>query len=427
MTSWIFFGLYRFFLIPTAIFLLKIFRPFLGEKLKLMIEERNTPTWPEAQASPIWIHASSGEIEYAKPLIREIKNQWPQRPILMTYFSPSAKKLIERVEGLDLIVPLPWDHRQDMKRFIQHFHPEILFIARTDVWSECVYQAKQKDIPAILFSATLTENSSRIGFFTKYLTQFALDQLTEIHCVSEDDANQIRMLDVKTPIEVTGDTRYDQVLWRLENPHATRDIFKPTTHPILVAGSTWPQDEKELLPTLPKFTSQGGKVILAPHEVSESHITSLEKQLTELNLKFCRYSNSSDWSDKNVLILDQVGVLAEVYAWGDFAFVGGSFKDRVHSVMEPLAAGLPVLVGPHHSNNREALYFQNIVISKSQNDIIFGVQSVANSDEISDQLERLSKTLKRTPEMHKTLQNKIQSLTGATAKIVRKLSLLKKE
>ena len=128
--------------------------------------------------------------------------------------------------------------------------------------------------------------------------------------------------------------------------------------PVLVAGSTWPEDERHLLAAVKE--APDWKVLLAPHETTPAHLEGLERAMQENGLSFQRFSRGGSWTNQ-VLLVDHVGLLAELYSWGDLAFVGGSFKKQVHSVMEPLAAGLRVLVGPHHLNNREALSFREVL------------------------------------------------------------------
>ena len=419
MISWLVFFLYRYLLLPTALFILKISHPFLPAKIKEMWTDRQNLNWPELPARPIWIHASSGEIEYAKSVIRAIKEKWPQRMILVTYFSPSAKKLIKSITGVDAVIPLPWDHRFLVKKFLTHFRPEFFLISRTDAWPEFAYQTHKLKIPSILFSATFATESRRQGFFSTPLTRFTFNHLTQIDCVSEEDIQEIAKIKSHTSTSVTGDTRYDQVLWRVLNPLDHRQELKPSTSPIWVIGSSWPQDEKVLFPAFLGFIQSGGKIILAPHEVDSERIQKICLQLSSLGLSWTLYSKAKEWLSENILIIDQVGRLQEIYTWGDFAFVGGSFKDKVHSVMEPLAAGLPVLVGPFHANNREALHFQNIQIQG-----VSVVTSVGNSEDLIQTLKVFEKQIHHWPNLRKNLRLKLQEKAGATKKLLGQIESL---
>ncbi len=431
LTSWIFFALYRYFLIPMTVFFLKISRPLLPNKLKVMIEERLNFHWPELPSRPIWIHAASGEIEYAKPVIRALKERWPQRMILITYYSPSAKKLIKSMPGIDAVVPLPWDERHLVKKFLDHFRPEILLIARTDVWPEFAYECRRRGISSLLFSATLATQSSRNGLLSSPLTRFAFNQLSAVNCVSEEDIEEIAKIGSIVPCHNSGDTRYDQVRWRIQNPAPIKPLNLASSEvpapPTLVIGSSWPQDEEVLLPVLPEFIKNGGRVVIAPHEVDSAHLNVIQKKLQSLGVKSILYSSSETWNSNEVLLIDQIGHLQEVYTWGDLAFVGGSFKSKVHSVMEPLAAGLPTLVGPFHLNNREALHFQNSFIktNESVNKYSFSLVSIIrDQQELSWHLERLLKNQLIWPKLKLRIGQKISEKSGATELLLGQIGAL---
>jgi len=404
-----FFALYRFVFIPMAFVTLQILRPLLPIKIRTMIDDRRQKNFQHLQSRPFWIHASSGEIEYAKSVIRGLKEKFPQVPILVTYFSPSAKKLIQKFEGVDLALPLPWDTRAEVSRFLQFYRPRALLIARTDVWPEMAYQTRQQKIPSLLFAATLADKSSRKNIFSAPLSRFSFHCLDEIFCVSEADMENFENLGVKTSLKMAGDTRFDQVLYRLRNPQALPENLRlPTASPIFIIGSSWPQDEAVIFPTLKTWCALGGKVILASHEVGPERIKNLEHQLRSLGL-----------THENVLLVDQIGFLQELYALaaktpGSLAFVGGSFKDKVHSVMEPLACGLPVVVGPYHENNREALQFQHVALATD----FFAVTVVTNSEELS-RAQNLSLS---HPEISLLLQKKVQSFSGATQAVLQWVS-----
>lgn len=406
------FAIYRFLLIPIAFFLMQILKPILPSKIKTMIEDRKQKNLQHLIARPFWIHASSGEIEYAKSVIRGLKEHFPQVPIMVTYFSPSAKKLIQKFEGVDLALPLPWDTRFETAKFLRFYKPRALLIARTDVWPEMAYQTRQQKIPSLLFAATLAEKSSRNNIFSAPLTRFAFHCLDEIFCVSEADYDNFENLGVKTPLKVAGDTRFDQVIYRLKNPNPLPPALHPkTSAPTLAIGSSWPQDEEVIFPTLKAWCAKGRKVILASHEVKPERIENIARQLQSLKLTYTTSSTTTGWDSEDVLLVDQIGILQELYALaaehsGSMAFVGGSFKDKVHSVMEPLAAGLPVVVGPYHLNNREALQFQNITLANE----LFAVNTVANSEELS----RVENLVSSHSETGAILRRKVESYSGAT-------------
>ncbi|KHD88167.1 MAG: hypothetical protein OM95_10380 [Bdellovibrio sp. ArHS] len=417
------FYFYKFILVPLAFLLLQLFRPFLKGKLREMIEDKNhgfykiKKTGSEqdiAQARPFWIHAASGEIEYARPVIRELKKQHPHTPILVTYSSPSAKKILESLHDVDVWAALPWDLDFVLARFVEKWNPRVLLFSRTDVWPVLVSVVKKKNIPAALFSATFADNSSRLKGMTRYLTRYTLNHLAEIHCVSAEDIQNLDDLGIEVPVVASGDTRFDQVFHRLENPKILKGDLIPSPEDfIFIAGSTWAEDEAVLLPALAQLKNVHIRVIIAPHETTPAHLHALEKQMTDLGLDFVRYSTTTTWPAGSILIIDQVGILAELYTWADIAFIGGSFKKQVHSVMEALAAGLPVMVGPQHRNNREALYYQKKNFSSGMI-----VQVVHSSADMVVLLQRMKKQQAQIPHIKEEIRAEIGKNRNSTLRVL---------
>jgi 3-deoxy-D-manno-octulosonic-acid transferase len=182
---------------------------------------------------------------------------------------------------------------------------------------------------------------------------------------------------------------------------------------VLIAGSTWPEDEAILVPALAKMKREGLKIIIAPHETTPAHLEKLEKQFTEAGLPFVLYSKSTEWPTGSILLIDQIGILAELYTWADIAFIGGSFKKQVHSVMEALAAGLPVMVGPYHQNNREALFYQKKNFSSGMI-----VQVVHTSEDIMVLVDRMKKKVLAFPQIKEEIRGEIGKNKNSTQRVL---------
>lgn len=394
------FSLYRYCLYPIGILLVKVLAIFKSGKLREMVRGKSKEEFFKSQSDlfkngqdPIWIHAASGEIEYARPLIREIKKDHPEIPILVTYSSPSAKKILASIPEIDAWGAMPWDTPWACHKFLLRWRPRICLWSRTDVWPEMSYQLRKFQIPSVLFAATFAKNSTRLNGIGKGISLFSLANLQMIFCVDKEDeknlltvSNDNRSNANPFPTVVMGDTRFDQVMHRLANPKKLNEKLRPQKT-CLVLGSTWPEDEAVLISGLAKLLSlKKHQVILAPHELHEKHLRELKQNLDRNGISYQSYTDQTkNTFAADVLLVDQVGILAELYTWGDIAFVGGSFKKLVHSVMEPLAAGLHVFVGPHFQNNREALLF-----SELRFDDHAVVQVVHNSTELVSAITSLT-------------------------------------
>ncbi len=404
--------LYRLFYTPTlvTIFLFRAINSKISKGFQIRKKQNGVAPWlcfPK-ESKPVWFHCASGEFEYAKPVIRQLKTEHPNCKILVTFFSPSVENSLKNFPEVDFYCPTPWDTFQHWQAFIQHHKPKALLIARTDLWPMMLLAAKSAKIPSLLFSKTV---NSRKGLLQKVVARSLLDLLDTIFCVSEVDRQLLISQGLpQHKIFNAGDTRYDQCFHRLQTPRQLKPL-KNFYRPTLVAGSTWPKDEATLLPVIAKQITSIS-FIVAPHEPSQRHLLRLESSLQKLGISFCRYSAVNQWNPEQVLIIDQVGILAELYSWGSFAFVGGSMDRSVHSVMEPLAQGLLTFIGPKHSNSREALLFQEESIDGLQ-----PVQAINNSDQLDEKLGLAGRDW--TSQNKGKLQMALQSKRGASKIVLR--------
>lgn len=307
----------------------------------------------------VLIHAASGEVEYAKPLIRELKKQ--NKKLIITYTSPSFLKLISSDMSDLNIQPLPFDLPLLTKWWLKKLNIKVIYYSRTDVWPWMACSAQELKIPQSLFSATFSQRIQSQNFLKDLYHKITLNYLDTIHVVSSQDSDYLKSLNLSSHILVSGDTRYDQVQFRKHSPATHIEILKKhlSKKNWMTLGSTWPEDEAALLPTLPELL-QTRSLILAPHDIHQDHMNNLHNQLS----KFARVVRLSELlqptfnsSDFDILLVDKVGYLFSLYSFSQISFIGGSFKKNVHSVMEALCWGNVVLVGPYYHNNREAIEF----------------------------------------------------------------------
>jgi 3-deoxy-D-manno-octulosonic-acid transferase len=356
----IFISIYRLFIAPLLVILTITIGAWIVPKIRLGLKlRRQKRDWPTFAKKPVWIHASSGEFEYAKPFIGELKKRHPDLPVVVTYFSPTYANAIATFKQVDFSLPLPLDLPGPTREFLKRLNPSAGFIARTDLWPELLHQASLLKIPVTLFSATKTKTPT---FLTKIFTRWLYSYLHAIYCVTLDDEKHIREIGLNKTVLAIGDTRFDQVIERLNFPRPLNDFLKPERSKTVIVGSSWPEDETVIFGALSEDLKNGQvQLILAPHEPTPGHLDAIEKKLKAERIPYAFYSKAATFSS-GILIVDQVGILAELYQWAAVAVVGGSFKKSVHSVMEPLAAGCATSVGPFHQNNREAIEFKSLII-----------------------------------------------------------------
>ncbi len=398
---------YRLFLFFVEL-LVSLFRPFLNEKLQYFINNngkifKNS----NSSASPIWIHASSGEIEYAIPVIEELTKLYPHIPLLVTHSSLSSRKSLDQLPvAMTGVIPL--DSYFSVAKFLTQINPRAFLISRTELWPELTHQLHQRQIPSYLFSATFAPGSKKLNLFSRLLLSKTLVQLKKIFVVSSQDQENAEKLFSQLQVLPLGDTRYDRVATRLAQPSP---LSLPDHKKILVLGSLWEEDEKKFLPILPELKNRGWKIIWTPHEIHPHSIPTLETQFQNLGLKSQLLSQKPKadlWENTDILVVDQMGLLAHLYRMARISFVGGSFRKQVHSVMEPLGAYSPVVVGPFYLNNREAIEFEKL-----------GPVKVAqNSLDLLHQIELLDST---HDQMITLLKAEIFKRRGATSRFIHEL------
>ncbi|HUL48610.1 MAG TPA: glycosyltransferase N-terminal domain-containing protein [Gemmatimonadales bacterium] len=329
--------------------------------------------WVQASRDPkrplVWVHAPSvGEGLQAKPVLETLRATQPSWQLVFTFFSPSAERLA-RTLPVDLSDYLPFDRPRDVRAVLDALKPTALIYSKLDVWPELTLNAARRGVRLALISATVAPNSSRLRWPTRQWSFGAYNALDKVGAISEDDAGRLEHLGARhDAIQVTGDTRYDSVAERAERFDRNREPFARLGMAAaggftIVAGSTWPADEAVVLGAFADFLVQvpAARLILAPHEPNPDHLAGIAQRAQSLGLpRPVRLSQLEYTGTSPLIVVDRVGVLADLYALGDVAFVGGGFhRAGLHSVLEPAVFGVPTTFGPHWESSRDAHVLQD--------------------------------------------------------------------
>lgn len=311
----------------------------------------------------VWFHAPSvGEGLQARAVVDAFRARRPDAQVVYTFFSPSAASFARTVRA-EFADYLPLDLPADVNRALDALRPSVIAFSKTDVWPVLTREAKARGVRLAMLSGTLPAASSRLRGPARALLAPAYRRLDAVAAISADDATRFGALDV--PAErrtVMGDARFDQVCARA----AAADRESPMLRPFagfdgvtLVAGSTWRADEERLIPALARLHSADHplRLILVPHEPTPAHLARSTELLADAG--FARVQRLSEVeagaAPGGTVLVDRVGVLGDLYALADVAYVGGGWGTAgLHSVLEPAAFGVPVLFGPRHANAREA-------------------------------------------------------------------------
>lgn len=336
----------------------------------------------DADRPLLWLHAPSvGEGLQARVIIDLARAHRPDVQLAYTFYSPSAEAFA-RALPVDFSDYLPFDTTGDAQAVLDALRPTALVFSKLDVWPVLVSEASRRGVRLGMVSGTVSDASSRDGFFASALLEESYARLDRIGAASEADADRIIQLGaVPDRVSITGDTRYDQVWGRAKSVNRESALLAPlaSNRPTLVAGSTWPADEAVLLPAwiAVRRDLPDARLVIAPHEPTDEHLRPVETWAREAGITLARLG-AEGAASADVVLVNRTGVLGELYALASVAFVGGGFHGAgLHSVLEPAAFGVPVAFGPRHSNSRDA-----VVLHRSR-----GGDSVATVDETIEVLQ----------------------------------------
>ncbi len=289
----------------------------------------------------IWFHcASLGEFEQARPVIEEIKKHKKEQKIVITFFSPSGYEIRKDYELADAVYYLPPDTRANANHFIETVQPSRAIFVKYEVWHHFFQTIKSNNIPLYLISATFRKDQIYFKWHGGFMknTLNLVDQIFTQNQASTDLLTAHGFKNVTT----AGDTRFDRVLAQASKSNSNDLIEKFKGDSILIiAGSSWPLEENLLAASFPQLP-KSVKLLIAPHDVSVTHINDIEKKFDGA----IRYSTGKH--DGRVMILDSIGQLASAYSYGDIAMVGGGFTNALHNILEPATFGIPVIYGNNH-------------------------------------------------------------------------------
>lgn len=338
-------------------FLLKIIALF-NKKIKLFVEGREhvfNKLVKEIHKGDqvIWFHtASLGEFEQGLPVIEQTKKEFPQHKILVTFFSPSGYEVKKNTKSAHLITYLPLDTKKNVIRFLNITNPVLAIFVKYEFWPNYLNELRKRDINTLLISAIFREKQVFFKFYGAFMRK-SLKTFNHFF-VQENHSKELLQSIGFYNVTVSGDTRFDRVSEILERDNSLSFVedFKQGKL-CVVAGSTWPEDEK-LLADYINSHSKGEKFIIAPHNIKTDHIETLKKSILARTVLFSQ-KEGKNLSEYTVLIIDTIGILTKIYSYANVAYVGGGMgTSGLHNTLEPAVFGIPVIIGKNYSNFKEA-------------------------------------------------------------------------
>lgn len=309
---------------------------------------------------PIWFHfASLGEFEQGRPVLERLKANRPEEKIVITFFSPSGYEVRKNYTKADGIFYLPFDTAANARRFVELVNPSMAIFTKYEFWHHYFRTLAERDIPLYLISGIFRRSQVFFKWYGDFYRNM-LKNVTHFFVQNEESKHLLNSIGINR-ISISGDTRFDRVYENTKQPPVFPAVASFCGNaPVLVAGSTWPADEK-LLADL-AVAHPGWKFIIAPHEIHASHIREIEHLFPD-SIRFSEYALNAQSATHNTqpashnpqtLIVDNIGMLSGLYQYGKLAYIGGGFGAGIHNTLEAAAFGLPVIFGPKYDKFKEA-------------------------------------------------------------------------
>lgn len=356
----------------------------------------------------VWFHAASlGEFEQGRPLMERLRREHPEKRILLTFFSPSGYEVRKDYAGANLVCYLPFDTPLNARRFVRLVQPEKAFFIKYEFWHHYIDELHRAGVP--VYSVSSIFRNDQI-FFRPYGRGYArvLHHFNHFFVQNEASRRLLNSLGV-TQVSVTGDTRFDRVI-DIRNQAKSLPLAAALTGDsrTIVAGSTWPPDEEILIPYFNRHPEL--KLIIAPHEVNEERLRSIEQRLKRPALRYSQATPESS-AQADCLIIDGYGLLSSLYRYATLAYVGGGFGVGIHNVPEAAVYGVPVFFGPNNQRFREA----RDLINEG------GSFEVTSADDFQAQADRLLADERALAKSGQAAGDYIRRNSGATEAIFREV------
>ncbi len=352
----------------------------------------------------IWFHAASlGEFEQGRPVIEALKKGYPQYKILLSFFSPSGYEIRKDYPLADEILYLPSDTPGHAALWVQRHHFVAAFFIKYEFWFNYMRALKEAGIPLFYISLILKPDSY---FFNWYGVWFRKQLESVRHFFVQDVATaQLLKSHGMTNVTVCGDTRFDRVAAIAQQAKSFPNVerFIGGRH-CIIAGSTWPPDEKLLVSILPQLPDNYC-LIIAPHDISVSHVTQIKTLFPDGQL----YTELNAEKQSKIMIVNTIGILSQLYQYARFVYIGGGFGVNIHNIQEPITFGCPVVFGPKYKSFKEAVDLVGLE----------GAFSVEDRRALVSVFERLMHDEAFCAKASETCRNYLKSQVGATERILK--------
>ena len=310
----------------------------------------------ESDPKPVvWTHAASaGEFEQMRPDLSRLSKM--DVYIFQTFTSATIYYKASQNKIFNGVCFLPWDLYTRVNRFVTLLKPDLLINTRHDIWPNLQLSVQRNHVRNILINANLYQDSKRLLPVFRYLNSLVFNQIDHIYTGSVDLESLLKQI-YSGPIDVVGDSRFDQVFERSKkNTEMLITNNLTSDRRVIVYGSVGNSDLNIITDSVAKANTELAFMhIIVPHETTERDLIPWERELFRQKTKSIRKSEIDQYKDETVIIWDSVGQLADLYKYANLAFIGAGFGAGVHSVTEAAIYSVPSAHGPKYDILAEAI------------------------------------------------------------------------
>ena len=344
---------------------------------------------PVAKKNCIWVHAASvGEIVATSPLIKEFRREFPKSPILVSVVTTSGYEMANRIiKDADSIIYFPLDLPFVSAAVLRIIFPRVFLNVETELWPNFLKAARENRVPVMMVNGRISEKSVKRY---KYMFSILRDMIGTVKLfamASPVDAGYVKQLGAPDElVTITGNTKFDQTYTDVTNEQRQKilsDMGLTDAKEIFLAGSTHRGEENFVLKAFKAIRENHPKarLVIAPRELLRTREVVALCKAAGFTVGTRTELQKRPPANEDIIILDTIGELGQVYSVGDVIYVGGSLVSHGgHNILEPAAHGKAIIVG-HHMENFKDLH----ALFKGRNACI----TVNDAEELAAQAKKL--------------------------------------
>lgn len=389
----------------------------MGAKAKLFLQGhkglmRRIREACEGQEGIAWFHvASLGEFEAARPVMETLRRRDPSKKILLTFFSPSGYELKKDYKGADWVFYMPLDTPCNARRFLDIVRPVKALFFGGEYWLCFLAELKRRGVDTYLAYLRITDHSTCTKWYGGAIRRALRTKYTALLLLDEQSVRRAESFGCRNAF-FGGDPRVDAVASVVDSEwsNAVLEKWLGGAKPF-VAGSTMPGEDNAVMIALANARTEG-KILIVPHDPNPEIVEFIMSSLTCKAIRYTEAQNCTDLETYPAMVLDTVGMLSRLYRYAFAAYIGEGFLDSgLHSVLEPAAYGMPVIVGPKYWTDVHAL----ALYEKG------GVLSIASAEELISTYDRLISDKEETARMSEISRRHCDASRGATDSIIARI------